>query len=98
MKQTREVSGGSNFGCLPLEQHFGLAAHTKVDTIIIRWPSQQIQRFDNLEMNKTYEFTEGQDGWTDVYAEAKKKKLQGTAEESEKAPATHRRKRKAHEE
>jgi tetratricopeptide (TPR) repeat protein len=98
MKQTREVSGGSNFGCLPLEQHFGLAAHTKVDTIIIRWPSQQIQRFDNLEMNKTYEFTEGQDGWTDVYAEAKKKKLQGTAEESEKPPATHRRKRKAHEE
>src|SRR5438034_8280688 len=25
-KQYREVSGGSNFGCLPFEQHFGLAA------------------------------------------------------------------------
>ena len=27
--QYREVSGGSNFGCLPLEQHFGLAANSK---------------------------------------------------------------------
>ena len=38
-KQFREVSGGSNFGCLPFEQHFGLAAISKVDALEIRWPS-----------------------------------------------------------
>ena len=67
-KQYREVSGGSNFGCLPFEQHFGLAAIEAVDAIEVRWPSGLVQRFEGLPANRTLEFTEGQGGWRDVYA------------------------------
>ncbi|MEQ1886949.1 MAG: FG-GAP-like repeat-containing protein [Bryobacteraceae bacterium] len=70
--QYRELSGGSNFGCLPLEQHFGLADIQTVDSLDIRWPSGLQQHFENLPLNSTIEFTEGQEGWRDVYAEAKK--------------------------
>jgi len=37
-KQFREVSGGTNFGCLPLEQHFGLGNLESIDAVIVRWP------------------------------------------------------------
>src|SRR5262249_52534444 len=52
-KQMREIDGGSNFGCLPFEQHFGLADISKVDAIQIRWPSGLIQRFTDLPVNDT---------------------------------------------
>ncbi|HVY94059.1 MAG TPA: FG-GAP-like repeat-containing protein [Bryobacteraceae bacterium] len=66
-KQTREVTGGSNFGCLPFEQHFGLAKLEKVDSLEIRWPSGLRQRFTDLPINTSIVFTEGQDGWKPVY-------------------------------
>ena len=66
--QYREVSGGTNFGCLPLEQHFGFGTLTEIDAIEIRWPSGLRQRFEGLAINSTYEFTEGQPGWREVYA------------------------------
>ena len=69
-KQTREVSGGTNFGCLPLEQHFGLGTTEEIDAISIRWPSGLRQRFEGLPVNKTLEFTEGIESWADVYARA----------------------------
>src|SRR5262249_39429155 len=58
-RQYREVTGGSNFGCLPLEQHFGLGGISKVDAVEIRWPSGLEQRFEGLELNRVLEFTEG---------------------------------------
>ncbi len=67
-QQMREVYGGTNFGCLPLEQHFGLAQFDKVDAIEIRWPSGRKQRFDNPPINDTIRIVEGQDGWERVYA------------------------------
>jgi tetratricopeptide (TPR) repeat protein len=66
-KQYREVTGGSNFGCLPFEQHFGLAGITKVDAVEIRWPSGLKQRFQDLPVNHTLQFTEGDGQWSDVY-------------------------------
>jgi hypothetical protein len=66
-KQYREISGGTNFGCLPFEQHFGLAAIEKVDALEIRWPSGLIQRFTDLPINNTLRFTEGQPAWEEVY-------------------------------
>jgi FG-GAP-like repeat/ASPIC and UnbV len=66
-QQYREVSGGTNFGCLPFEQHFGLAAIEKVDALQIRWPSGLIQRFTDLPINNTLRFTEGQPVWEEVY-------------------------------
>ncbi len=70
-KQYREVSGGSNFGCLPFEQHFGLAAIEKIDALQIRWPSGLIQRFADLPVNTTLRFTDGQGTWEPVYGEAR---------------------------
>jgi hypothetical protein len=72
--QYREVTGGTNFGCLPLEQHFGLGTLGAAETLEIRWPSGLKQRFTDLPLNKTIEVTEGLDGWTDVYAEAAAKR------------------------
>jgi tetratricopeptide (TPR) repeat protein len=66
-KQYREVNGGTNFGCLPFEQHFGLAKIDKVDALEIRWPSGLRQRWENPPINDTIRVTEGQDGWETVY-------------------------------
>ena len=59
---------GTNFGCLPCEQHFGLGQATKVDGIEIRWPSGLIQRLDNPPVNDSIRVREGQPGWEKVYA------------------------------
>jgi hypothetical protein len=66
--QYLQVSGGTNFGCLPLEQHFGFGSTHCIDVVEIRWPSGLQQRFEGLEINHTYEFTEGRSVWRDVYA------------------------------
>ena len=65
--QMREVGGGSNFGCLPFEQHFGLAGAGQADAIEIRWPSGLRQRIENPPVNNTIRIVEGQDGWQEVY-------------------------------
>jgi len=70
-KQFREVSGGTNFGCLPFEQHFGLADIVKMDAVEIRWPSGLQQRFEGPPVNSSLEFTEGESAWKDVYARAR---------------------------
>jgi len=66
-KQHREVSGGSNFGCLPFEQHFGLGTSQTADALQIRWPSGLVQTFKNLPINDTLHFTEGQESWKRPY-------------------------------
>ena len=68
--QMREIAGGSNFGCLPLEQHFGLADLEAVTSVTVRWPGGATQVFHNLPINKTLEFIEGHHDWTDVYEQA----------------------------
>ena len=58
-QQMREVGGGTNFGCLPGEQHFGLGTLTETTALEIRWPSGLRQRFDNPPVNRTVHITEG---------------------------------------
>jgi hypothetical protein len=70
-KQIREVTNGSSFGCLPLEQHFGLGKTTKVDAIEIRWPGGLVQRVENPPLNETIRVTEGRAGWDLVYEDPK---------------------------
>ncbi|MEM7587210.1 MAG: CRTAC1 family protein, partial [Acidobacteriota bacterium] len=65
--QHRLVSGGSYFGCLPLEQHFGLGTTTSVEAVEISWPSGARQRIEKLPANTTLVITEGQDDWEEVY-------------------------------
>ncbi len=68
--QHRLVSGGSQFGCLPFEQHFGLGSHTQVvDAIEIWWPSGIRQRVQGpIPANNTIRVTEGDDRIEGVYA------------------------------
>jgi tetratricopeptide (TPR) repeat protein len=66
-QQMREVGGGTNFGCLPLEQHFGLGTLTATDALEIRWPSGLRQRIERPPVNRTIQILEGQTAWEDVY-------------------------------
>ena len=62
------VSGGSGFGCLPYEQHFGLGKFNLVDSLSIRWPNGRQQQWDRLPVNCTLRLVEGETGWRSVYA------------------------------
>jgi hypothetical protein len=66
-EQHRLVSGGSSFGCLPSEQHFGLGVLTQIEWLEIRWPSGHVQRLDLLPVNQTLRIFEGKAGWEAVY-------------------------------
>ncbi len=61
------VSGGTGFGCLPYEQHFGLGKSDNVDSIEIWWPSGLRQRLENLPVNTTIRIVEGMQEWQEVY-------------------------------
>ncbi|HVV44943.1 MAG TPA: FG-GAP-like repeat-containing protein, partial [Bryobacteraceae bacterium] len=67
MRQVREVTNGSSFGCPPLEQHFGLGEAAAVDAIEIRWPGGHVQRVEDPPVNDTICITEGQADWERVY-------------------------------
>jgi tetratricopeptide (TPR) repeat protein len=66
-QQMREVTHGSSFGCLPLEQHFGLGAATQADALEVRWPTGFAQRVENLPVNQTIRVIEAQTEWEYVY-------------------------------
>ena len=53
------VNGGSQFGCLPLEQHFGLGRTRAADMLEVWWPGGARQRFAAPPVNATIEVTEG---------------------------------------
>jgi tetratricopeptide (TPR) repeat protein len=66
-RQHRLVSGGSGFGCLPLEQHFGLGELEAIDWLEIRWPGGSSERRADLPINETVRIVEGEPGWQPVY-------------------------------
>ena len=66
-RQMREVGGGTNFGCLHGEQHFGLGKLSTIDALEIRWPSGLRQRVENPPVNETIRITEGVEAWEHVY-------------------------------
>jgi hypothetical protein len=58
--QVDEVrSGGSYYSQNDLRLHFGLDEAQVVDSLEIRWPSGQVDRFRNLEVNRLYVVAEG---------------------------------------
>ncbi len=67
--QMREVTHGASFGCLPLEQHFGLGKAGQVDALEIRWPGGLVQKVEDPPVNQTICVTEGKAGWSYVYAQ-----------------------------
>jgi hypothetical protein len=68
LRQMREVTHGASFGCLPLEQHFGLGQAKQIDALEIRWPSGLVQPVENPPVNDTIRVVEGETGWSRVYA------------------------------
>ena len=44
----------------PYELHFGLGDTAAVDKVIVRWPAGKAEEFENLELNKLHELTEGE--------------------------------------
>jgi ASPIC and UnbV len=65
--QHRLVSGGTGFGCLPYEQHFGLGTIMQIEWLEIRWPSGHLQRLEQLPLNQSIRIVEGKAGWEAVY-------------------------------
>jgi hypothetical protein len=62
-KQMREVGGGTNFGCLPTEQHFGLGDAVRIDAVEVRWPGGETQRVANPPLNATIRIVQGESGF-----------------------------------
>src|SRR5581483_3436699 len=60
LKQIDELrSGGSYFSQNDMRMHFGLEQASKVDSVELRWLSGQIDRLENLEVNRLYTIEEG---------------------------------------
>jgi tetratricopeptide (TPR) repeat protein len=57
-EQHRVINGGSNFGCLPPQQHFGLGDLEQVDLLEINWPSGIRQILVSLPANTVQRVTE----------------------------------------
>ena len=66
-RQIREATNGSSFGCLPIEQHFGVGTATEIEVLEIRWPSGLRQRIEKPPVNETIRVVEGEDAWERVY-------------------------------
>jgi VCBS repeat protein/ASPIC/UnbV protein len=67
--QHRLVSGGSQFGCLPFEQHFGLGTTDVVDEIEVWWPSGLRQTLAGpIPADKTILITETANRIDDVHS------------------------------
>ncbi len=64
----RLVSGGSQFGCLPFEQHFGLGDAVTADALDIWWPSGLRQRVTPLPVDTTIRVVEGDHRAVPVYS------------------------------
>jgi hypothetical protein len=62
-QQMREVGGGTNFGCLPTEQHFGLGELTEIQSLEIRWPGGDLQHVTNPPVNATIRVVEAEPGY-----------------------------------
>ena len=52
-------SGGSYFSQNDMRMHLGLDQATKVDSVEVRWLSGQVDRFESLEVNRSYTLQEG---------------------------------------
>ena len=52
-------SGSSYISNSDVRVHFGLGAATKVDSLQVRWPSGQVEQFDNLKIDSIHTLREG---------------------------------------
>jgi enediyne biosynthesis protein E4 len=61
VRQMREVSAQSGYaGQNQLDPHFGLKDAATLDSVIVTWPSGQVEKFAGMECCKKYTLIEGQ--------------------------------------
>lgn len=58
-EQHHVINGGSQFGCLPFEQHFGLGSGRTAERLEIWWPGGRRDTFEHLPINATVTITQG---------------------------------------
>ena len=85
--QHRLMTGGTGFGSLPFEEHFGLGNLDRVESLEILWPSGLRQHVGSLPVNNTIRIVEGTNGWKEVYPQKAKPAASTVAEEHPLAPA-----------
>ena len=57
--QMQEVAGQTGYNSQNLWLHFGLGQSTTIDSIIVKWPSGQVDNCVNIEADTIYEAIEG---------------------------------------
>ena len=58
--QVREVRSGESYGIMnSMHQYFGLGTATEVDSMIIRWPSGEVDLHTNIQINQKMTVVEG---------------------------------------
>ena len=58
-KQIREVRSGESYGIMnSMIRHFGIGTATTIDSLVVRWPSGQIDRLCGPSINQCLSFTE----------------------------------------
>jgi enediyne biosynthesis protein E4 len=56
-------SGGSYLSQNDLRLHFGLGASTRVEELIVKWPSGGVDRWQNIPADQQITVTEGEASW-----------------------------------
>jgi len=60
MSQIREIYGGGSYlSQSDLRAHFGLGKSTRVESVVVKWPSGMVQTFRDVEANRFYRIEEG---------------------------------------
>ncbi len=68
-QQTREIRAGESYGVShSLTEHFGVGDAKSIDSVVITWPSGQVDTIDDVGINQTIDVTEGCP--TEFYADA----------------------------
>jgi hypothetical protein len=58
-QQIQEVSGGSGFAAQNQRRlHFGLGKTSRIDKVVIRWPSGQVQTIDDPALDELHNIRE----------------------------------------
>jgi tetratricopeptide (TPR) repeat protein len=59
LQVAERFGGGSYLSAGDPRVHFGLGNQTRVDSVAVKWPSGQLDRFTNLEADRIYHLREG---------------------------------------
>jgi len=63
LSQIREVQSGNGYNAMsPLRQHFGFGQRAVVDSVIINWPSGQVNQLTDVPVNQILDITESTTG------------------------------------